>query len=361
MAKPHLFTPLTLRGVTLRNRIGVSPMCQYSCVDGMATDWHLVHLGARAVGGAGLVIMEATAVTPEGRISPDDHGLWSDAHVEPLQRITAFIKGQGAVPAIQLAHAGRKASTWAPWHRTSKPRSAVPEGEGGWQPVAPSALPFDEGYASPRALTVDDIAALVCAWEAAARRALVAGFEWLEVHAAHGYLLHSFLSPLSNQRTDLYGDSSVNRQRLVEEVVRAVRRVWPADKPLSVRLSVSDWLEGGWDLPGSITLSRSLRELGVDLVDCSSGAIVPHAPIPVGANYQVPFAEAIRREARIATAAVGMIREPLQADAIVRNEQADVVLLARELLRNPSWPCHAALQLGHGEAVWPRQYGRGFP
>jgi 2,4-dienoyl-CoA reductase-like NADH-dependent reductase (Old Yellow Enzyme family) len=356
----HLFSPWTLRGVTLRNRIGVSPMCQYSCEGGLATDWHLVHLGCRAVGGAGLVMAEATAVVPEGRISPQDLGLWSEAHVPPLARVAAFIEAHGAVPAIQLAHAGRKASTWRPWEQPKEAPAQVPPASGGWEVVGPSALPFDAGYPMPHALSVADIAAVVQAWAEAARRAAHAGFRWVEVHAAHGYLAHSFLSPLSNHRTDDYGGSFEGRCRFVLEVVQAVRQAWPATLPLSVRLSVTDWAEGGWDLPHSIMLARALREAGADVIDCSSGALVPRVTIPVGANYQVPFATAIRREAGIPTAAVGMITEPMQADAIVRQGQADMVLLGRALLRDPYWPLHAAGVLHAREVRAPVQYGRAF-
>lgn len=347
---PHLFESLTVRGVTLRNRVGVSPMCQYSAVDGVLNDWHLVHLGSRAVGGAGLVIVEATAVTAAGRISPQDAGLWQDAQLPPLTRLCAFVTAHGAVPGIQLAHAGRKASTWRPWERRPEQPWVRPE-QGGWQPVAPSPLPFDAGYATPTELTAAQIGGLIESFAAATQRALQAGFRWLEIHAAHGYLAHSFLSPLSNHRTDAYGGDFAGRVRFVEETVQAVRRVWPAELPLAVRLSVTDWVEGGWTLADSIALAKRLQPLGVDLIDCSSGALVPHAKIPVGAGYQVPFAEAIRRDANILTAAVGMIVEPLQADAIIRHGHADMVLLARASLRDPYWPWRAAQALGHPEAA----------
>ena len=353
---PHLFEPLSLRDVTLPNRIAVSPMCEYSCIDGMANDWHLVHLGSRAVGGAGLVLTEAAAVSPEGRISPDDLGIWSEAHIEPLSRITRFVCSQGGYTGIQLAHAGRKASTPAPW----KGRRRVEIADGGWQPVAPSALAFSPEYYIPRAMTHDDIRATIVDFVAAARRALEAGFEVIELHAAHGYLAHQFLSALSNQRDDEYGGSFANRVRFVLEMVTAVRGVWPERLPLFVRISATDWADGGWTLDQSVELAALLKKEGVDLIDCSSGGLVPHAIIPVGPGYQVPFAERIRREAGIATGAVGMIAAPAQADQIVRNGHADMVLLARELLRDPYWPLHAAEDLGH-TAEWPPQYLRAAP
>ena len=354
-----LFDPLPLRGITLPNRIAVSPMCQYSAQDGLANDWHLVHLGTRAAGGAGLVIVEATAVVPEGRISPQDLGIWSDDHVPPLARITAFVKSQGAVPGIQLAHAGRKASTLRPWAGSG----AVPIGQGGWQPVAPSAIRFADDYPQPRAMSLDEIAAIPGQFAAAAQRALAAGFELVELHAAHGYLLHQFLSPISNQRTDAYGGSFAHRTRLLLETIEAVRGVWPAHLPLIVRLSATDWAEPGvdaWDAAQSVALSRRMRELGVDLVDVSSGGMLAHAHIPVGPGYQVGFAEQIKREAGIAVGAVGMITTAEQAAAIVDDGRADVVLLARELLRDPYWPLHAAQTLGVTPR-WPAQYLRAAP
>lgn len=344
---PHMFEPLTVRGVTLRNRICVSPMCQYSSVDGHATDWHLVHLGSRAVGGAALVIAEATAVEPEGRISFEDAGIWADSHIEPLKRITKFIEEQGSVPGIQIAHAGRKASTKRPWEGGGK----LPLDQNGWQPVGPSAIPFDTDYLMPRELTLDEISAIQEKFVAAVERSLKAGFKWMELHAAHGYLCHSFHSPLSNQRSDQYGGSFENRVRFTIETATKVRKAWPQDLPMSVRLSCSDWADGGWTIEESIELSKQLKSLGVDLIDCSSGAGTPHAKIPVGANYQVQFAEAIKREAGIMTGAVGMITEPMQADAIVRMEQADVIFLARELLRDPYWPVHAAQIVHKSDAV----------
>jgi 2,4-dienoyl-CoA reductase-like NADH-dependent reductase (Old Yellow Enzyme family) len=351
----HLFEPLQIRGVTLRNRIGVSPMCQYSCRDGLATDWHLVHLGSRAVGGAALVMAEATAVEARGRISPQDLGIWDERHIEPLARVARFVAGQGAVPGIQLAHAGRKASTARPWDGGAP----VPPDRGGWTPVGPSPVPFAPGYPTPEPLDETGLAEVRLAFREAARRALEAGFGWIELHGAHGYLLHSFCSPLSNQRPDRYGGGFEGRTRLPVEVVREVRTVWPEDRPLAVRLSCTDWLEGGWTLEESIELTRRLKGEGVDLVDCSSGGVAPGAKIPIGPGYQVPFSEEIRREAGIATAAVGMITEPEQAEGIVRGERADLVLLARELLRDPYWPMHAAAALGQRGPV-PPQYARAF-
>jgi len=352
----HLFSPLTLRGVTLRNRIAVSPMCEYSSTDGFPNDWHLVHLGSRAVGGAGLVFTEAAAVTPQGRISPQDLGLYREEHVEALQRITRFIEVQGAVAGIQLAHAGRKASTARPWEG----KAAVSEAEGGWRPViAPSALAFDDDYVLPDALDEAGIQQVIAAFGLAAKRASEAGFRVVELHAAHGYLLHEFLSPLSNQRTDSYGGSFENRTRIVRETVEAVRGVWPERYPLFVRVSATDWTEGGWDLEQSVELARQLKPLGVDLMDCSTGGNVPHAKIPVGPGYQVPFAERIKRETEILTGAVGMITDSHQADGIIHDGQADIVLLAREMLRDPYWPRRAAKELGQ-EIAGPVQYGRAW-
>lgn len=353
----HLFDSFTLRGVTLRNRIGVSPMCQYSAEDGFANDWHLVHLGSRAAGGAALVIAEASAVEARGRISPQDLGIWDDAHVEMLARITHFMKGQGAAPAIQLAHAGRKASTARPWEGGGP----VGADKGGWQPVGASAIPFASNYPTPTELSTPEVGGIVHAFRAAAIRANAAGFDWVEIHAAHGYLLHSFLSPLSNQRNDRYGGSFDNRIRLLLETAQAMRNVWPDDKPLTVRISCTDWVEGGWTLEESIELAQRLKAEGVDLIDCSSGGTSPTAKVPVGAGYQTPFAERIRHEAGIPTAAVGMITQPMQADEIIRNGRADVVLLARELLRDPYWPLHAAQVLHQRDHVaLPPQYARAF-
>ena len=349
-----LHESFTLRGVTMRNRIGVSPMCEYSSVDGFATDWHLVHLGSRAVGGAGLVLTEATAVTADGRISPADLGIYRDEHVDMLARITRFIGEQGAVPGIQLAHAGRKASTDAPW-RGGAPLTPAQQG---WSPiVAPSAVPFGERSPIPQALDAAGLVSVIDAFRTAATRALASGFKVVELHSAHGYLLHEFLSPLSNQRTDAYGGSFDNRVRLLLEVTTAVRSVWPDSLPLLVRLSGTDWVPGGWDVDQSIALARLLIPLGVDLIDCSSGGIVPGAKIPVGPGYQVGIAERIKHEAGMATAAVGLITDAQQAEAIVRSGQADMVLLAREMLRDPYWPLHAANVLGV-KITWPVQYQR---
>ncbi len=356
MSHPHLFSPLTLRGVTFRNRVAVSPMCQYSSVDGCATDWHLVHLGSRAVGGACAVITEAAAVRPEGRISPDDLGIWADAHVEMLARIFRFVADHGAVPGVQLAHAGRKASTSAPW-KGGAPLSLA---EGGWTPIfAPSPIPFNDGYQTPTSLDAAGIADLVGAFADAARRVDEAGGQIVEIHAAHGYLLHEFLSPLSNHREDEYGGSFENRTRVVREVVEAIRRVWPDRYPVSVRISATDWVEGGWTIEDSVALAAKLRPLGVDLIDCSSGGVVAGVRIPVGPGYQAPFAEQLRRDAGIPTIAVGLITSPEQADQIIRNGQADLVMLARELLRDPYWPLHAARTL-KVEAKVPSQYLRAY-
>jgi 2,4-dienoyl-CoA reductase-like NADH-dependent reductase (Old Yellow Enzyme family) len=353
-AMSALFSSLVQRGVTLRNRIVVSPMCQYSCADGLATDWHLVHLGSRAVGGAAVVMAEASAVEARGRISPQDLGIWQDAHVEPLARVARFVREHGAVPAIQLAHAGRKASTARPWEGGGPLTPA----QGGWTVVAPSALPFDAGHAVPAELDVAGLAAIKDAFVAAARRALAAGFELVEIHAAHGYLLHQFLSPLSNRRTDRYGGTFENRVRLLTEVVAAVRAAWPERLPLWVRVSATDWAEsGGWDLPQTVELARILKSAGVDLLDCSSGGTLPHAKIPAGPGFQVPFAEAVRRETGLASGAVGMIADPAQAEAIVGGGRADIVLLARQFLRDPYWPLHAARALGV-DLGWPAQYRR---
>jgi 2,4-dienoyl-CoA reductase-like NADH-dependent reductase (Old Yellow Enzyme family) len=349
-----LFTPLALRSVVLRNRILVSPMCQYSSSGGFATDWHLVHLGSRAVGGAAAVIAEATSVSPEGRISPHDLGIWQDTHVEPLRRITNFIAAQGSVPGIQLAHAGRKASVDVPW----RGGRALDETEGGWRPLfAPSAEAFSSRTAVPAAMTKADIERIIGDFARATSRALDAGFKIIELHGAHGYLLHEFLSPLSNMRKDEYGGSFENRIRFVLETVDAVRHVWPDDLPLFIRLSSTDWTEGGWDIVQSTELARILRDRGVDLIDESSGGNVAGATIPVGPGYQVGFAEAIRRDAGVLTGAVGLITDPHQADEIIRSSKADVVILARELLRDPYWPLRAARELGV-KVTWPEQYQR---
>ncbi len=352
---PLLFSPLKLRGIEFKNRVFVSPMCQYSSRDGLPTDWHFVHLGSRAVGGAALVMVEATAVSPEGRISPQDSGLWSDAHAEAFQRINRFVKEQGSVPAIQLAHAGRKASTPPPWER-GLGRHVPPE-QGGWTPLAPSPIPFDEGYPVPREMTLQEIRLVAGQFREAARRALDAGFELIELHFAHGYLVHEFLSPLSNRRKDDYGGSLENRLRLALEIARGVRQAWPERFPLFARLSATDWSEGGWDIDQSVELSRKLKAAGADLIDCSSGALVPNAKVPAGPGYQVPFAEAIRKRAGIPTAAVGFITDPAQAETILATGQADAVFLAREMLRNPYWPLDAARVL-NADIPWPKQYER---
>jgi 2,4-dienoyl-CoA reductase-like NADH-dependent reductase (Old Yellow Enzyme family) len=353
----ELFSPVRLRAVEVRNRVWVSPMCQYSSVDGLPNEWHLVHLGSFARGGAGLVFTEAAAVLPEGRISPQDAGIWNGDQQTAWAGIVDFLHGQGARAGIQLAHAGRKGSTLAPWDG----HGPVPDGDGGWQPVAPSALPFPGLRGDPRELTRSDMAEVVAAFAAAAERALAAGFDVLEVHAAHGYLLHEFLSPLSNLRTDEYGGSFENRVRVLLEVVDAVRSVAPRETPVLVRISATDWTEGGWRVEDSVRLGVLLREHGVDLVDVSTGGNVARASIPVGPGYQVDFARRIRAEAGIATGAVGMITEPKQAEEILAGGSADVVLLARALLRDPHWALRAAHELGvpAGEGVdWPRQYAR---
>jgi 2,4-dienoyl-CoA reductase-like NADH-dependent reductase (Old Yellow Enzyme family) len=355
---PNLFSPLTIKSITLRNRIGVSPMCQYSSEDGMATDWHLVHLGSRAVGGAGLVIAEATAVSPEGRITHGDAGIWADRHVEPLARINRFVKAHGAISGIQIAHAGRKASAARPWDGGDH----LPDEQGGWTPVAPSPIAFGDGLDKvPHALSIEQIHEVQEAFVAAARRALAAGYEWLELHSAHGYLSHEFLSPISNQRNDSYGGSFENRIRFLLETTRAVRAIWPEHLPLTIRLSATDWVDGGWDIVQTIELVRRLKSEGVDLIDCSSGGMSPHAKIPLQPGYQVPFAERVRREAGVATAAVGLISDPKQANEIIESGKADVVLLARELLRDPYWPLRAAKTLAQTTATSaPKQYARAW-
>lgn len=336
-----LFSPLRLREIELKNRIVVSPMCEYSAKDGHPQAWHLVHLGSRAIGGAGLVFTEASAVEERGRISSADAGIYDDAHIETWRPIVEFIREHGAVPGMQLAHAGRKASTAPPW-TGGKP--VLPQ-DGGWVPVGPSAVPFDAGYTAPRELSVAEIGEIVGAFKRSTERARAAGFEVIEIHAAHGYLLHQFLSPLSNARTDEYGGSFENRIRMTLKVVRAVREIWPSRLPLFVRVSATDWNEGGWDLAQTIELARQLKALGVDLIDVSSGGAVPGVKIPLGPGYQTGFAEAIRKEAGMATGAVGMIMEPVQAETILSTEQADLVFLARELLRDPYWPRRAAKAL----------------
>ena len=349
-----LFEPFTLRSVTLRNRIVVSPMCQYSSTDGFANDWHLVHLGGRAVGGAGLIITEAAAVSPEGRISPQDLGIWKDAHIAALRRITDFITAQGAVPGIQLAHAGRKGSTPPAWEKSR----VLGTDEGGWQTVSISPIPFRENDPAPAALSAEGLAGVVADFKAAAQRALEAGFKVIELHAAHGYLLHQSLSPLSNMRTDDYGGSFEKRCRLTLEVVAAIREAWPSDLPLIVRISATDWTEGGWTGDDSVALARLLQPLGVDLIDCSTGGNVPRATIPVGPLYQAPFAAQVRRETGMPTGAVGMITTAAEAEGILADGTADLVFLARQLLREPYFPLRAAAELGD-EVAWPLQYERG--
>lgn len=351
-----LFQPLTIRGATLKNRIAVSPMCQYSSNDGAPTDWHLVHLGSRAVGGAAIVMVEATAVEARGRISPEDSGIWADKHVEPFSRLAEFVAGQGSLPAIQLAHAGRKACTEAPW-LGGKPVT----GDRWWQAVAPSAVPFAPEYQTPKELTKSQISEIVEAFAQAAKRALRSGFQLIEIHAAHGYLLHEFLSPISNKRSDEFGGSLENRMRLPIMVADAVRAQMPDSMPLFMRISATDYApDGGWDLQQSVALSKQLKTHGVDLIDCSSGGQLLHAVIPMGPGYQVPYAETIKKEAAIMTGAVGLITEAHQANDIIAKGQADIVLLARELLRDPYWPLHAAHAL-QVDVDWPPQYSRAKP
>jgi 2,4-dienoyl-CoA reductase-like NADH-dependent reductase (Old Yellow Enzyme family) len=349
----RLFEPYTVKSITFRNRIFVSPMCQYSSENGMPNEWHLVHLGSRAVGGAALVIVEASGVSPEGRITDWDSGIWSEAHADAFKPIVEFMHAQGAIAGIQIAHAGRKASTAQPWNGGDP----ITDGPHSWTTLAPSAIPFREGDPVPHALTIEGIDEVVEQFARAAKLSLRAGFKVLEIHGAHGYLLHEFLSPLSNTRTDEYGGSLENRMRLLLRVTKAVREVWPDELPLFVRISASDWAEGGWDLEQSIELCTRLRELGVDLIDCSSGGAVPFAKIQVGPGYQVPFARAIRQRAQIATGAVGLITNAQQAEEIIGDGSADAVLLARQLLRDPYFPLHAAKELGV-EVEWPVQYAR---
>lgn len=362
MQTASLFTPFTLKDVTLRNRVAIAPMCQYSSVDGAATDWHLIHLGARAIGGAGLIVAEATAVTPEGRISPDDAGIWADKHVEPLARTTRFLAAHGAVPGIQLAHAGRKAGTARPWEGGRQ----LPFEHRGWQAVGPSAVPFHPSERPVQELTTAEIAGVIQAFVDATRRSVAAGYRWLEIHGAHGYLAHNFASSISNQRTDGYGGSFDNRTRFHLELTRAVRAVWPENLPLTWRLSATDWEDdaGGWTPTDSVELSRRLKAEGVDFINVSTAGNTPHPKIPkLEAGYQVPFAEQIRREAGLPTGAVGLISEPAHADRIIRDGQADLVFLARASLRDPSWPIHAAKVLGEADVaktLVPPQYGRAF-
>ena len=350
----QLFSPLAIKSVVLKNRLAVSPMCQYSSVDGFANDWHFVHVGSRAIGGAGLIIMEATAVVAEGRITPSDLGIWKDEHVDELHRISKFVKNQGTKLAIQLAHAGRKASVTSPWMGNN----LIPYHEGGWQPVAPSALQFNENYAMPTELSKAQIAEIVKQFKAAAVRAFSAGFSIVEIHAAHGYLIHEFLSPLSNHRTDEYGGSFENRIRFLLEVTDAIRHVWPEKLPLFVRISATDWTEGGWTEEESVELSSLLKKRGVDLIDCSTGGNVHNVKIPAGPSYQVKFAQRIKQEVGILTGAVGIITHASQAETIIATGQADLILMARETLRNPYFALHAADDLGYHEMPWPVQYER---
>ena len=351
MAK--LFSPFTIKSITLKNRIAVSPMCEYSSVDGFANEWHLVHLGSRAVGGAGLIITEATAVSPEGRISASDLGIWKNAHLDKLKSVVSFIHKNGSVAGVQLAHAGRKASCAEPWAGGKQ----IAKENGGWQTVAPSAIAYHNDYQLPEALTTEGIKKVIDDFKAAAQRALSAGFKLIEIHAAHGYLIHEFLSPLTNQRTDEYGGSFENRIRLLLEITEAVQSIWPKDLPLFVRISATDWAAGGWAENESVKLAAVLKENGVDLIDCSSGGLVTNQKIPVGPGYQVPFAEKIKKESSILTGAVGLITNAEQAEAILQNEQADLIIMAREMLRDPYFPLHAAQQLGV-DIEWPLQYQR---
>lgn len=348
-----LFSPLSIKTITLKNRIAISPMCQYSAIDGFANDWHLVHLGSRAIGGAGLIIQEATSVSPEGRISPEDLGLWKDEQIEKLQQINSFIVSQNSVPGIQLAHAGRKASAASPWNGGRR----VAIDQGGWNTVAPSAVAYHENEEVPLALDKTGIQKVITDFKSATKRAVKAGFQVMEIHAAHGYLMHQFLSPLSNFRTDEYGGSFENRIRLTLEVLEAVQSEWPENLPLLVRISASDWAEGGWNLEESIQLSKILKEKGVDLIDVSSGGAVSHQQIPLGPNYQVAFAESIKKEAGIPTGAVGLITEAAQAEEIIASGKADLILFARESLRNPNLGLTFAHEL-EAEIAWPKQYER---
>lgn len=350
----RLFSPISIKKITFKNRIVISPMCQYSSVDGFADNWHLVHLGSRSSGGAGLIIQEATAVSPEARISPSDLGIWKDEHIEKLKEINEFIVSQNSIPGIQLAHAGRKASVSAPWLGNKKLDFA----QGGWQTVAPSAVPYhDNEPFLPEALDNDGIQKVIFDFKAATKRVVEAGYQVLEIHAAHGYLLHQFLSPLTNIRTDEYGGSFENRIRFTLEIVEAVQSEWPSDLPLFVRISATDWAEGGWNPEESVELSKILKEKGVDLIDVSSGGLVSHQKINIGPGYQVPFAAQVKKEATILTGAVGLITEAKQAEAILENDQADLILFARESLRNPNLPLDFAKEL-NDEIQWPKQYER---
>jgi len=352
----QLFSPLSIRSISFKNRLVVSPMCQYSSIDGFLNDWHLVHLGSRAVGGAALVMQEATAVSPEGRITYADAGIWKDEHIEKQKPVTAFIRQHGSVPGIQLAHAGRKSSSEVPW----KGGKQITEGSNSWQPVAPSPAPFREGDRESGQLTLDEIGKLVAGFKAAARRALWAGYEVIEIHGAHGYLIHEFLSPLSNKRRDEYGGSFENRIRFLLEIVAAVREEWPLTLPLFVRISATDWAGGGWDIESSVRLAGVLKTKEVDLIDVSSGGLAAHQQITLGPGYQVPFAMRIRKETGMLTGAVGLITEASQAEEIIVSGQADLILMARQLLRDPYFPLHAASQLG-SHTHWPAQYERARP
>ena len=349
-----LFSPIKIRGIELKNRIAVSPMCQYSSVNGLPNDWHLVHLGSRAVGGAGLVFTEATAVSPEGRISPDDAGIWNDEQINAYKRITSFIKSQNSVPGIQLAHAGRKASTYSPW----KGKGEVNIKDGGWQTIAPSPIPFAKNFPDPKEMDENDIRIVVEQFSKTAERSIEAGFEIIELHFAHGYLVHEFYSPISNKRKDSYGGSLENRCRLAIEISESVRKTIPKNTPLFVRISSTDWVDGGWDIEQSVQLAKWLKEVGVDLIDCSSGGNVMNAKIPLSSGYQIPFAERIKNEAKTLTGGVGLITTAEQAEEIIKTEKADIVLLAREMLRDPNFPLHAAKKLNVDLEDFPKQYLR---
>jgi 2,4-dienoyl-CoA reductase-like NADH-dependent reductase (Old Yellow Enzyme family) len=349
----RLFSPLKIRGVELKNRIAVSPMCQYSSENGMPTEWHLVHLGSRAVGGAALIIQEATAISPGGRISPDDAGIWNDIQMEAYKRITAFISSQNCIPGIQIAHAGRKGSTYSPW----KGIGEVSKEQGGWKTISPSPIHFADNYPNPKEMDNDDIKKVIDDFCHAAERSIKAGFKLIELHMAHGYLVHEFLSPLSNLRLDEYGGNLDNRCRFAVEIATRIREIIPENFPLLARISSSDWIQGGWDIEDSVYLSKKLKDAGVDLIDCSSGGNAPKATIPTGPGYQIEFSERIKKETGILTGGIGFITSPEQADQIIRTSQADIVLLAREILRNPYWPLHAAKVL-KADVDWPKQYER---
>lgn len=355
-----LFKELKIKDIVLKNRIALSPMCQYSSVDGFANDWHMVHLGSRTVGGFGLIICEATSVSPEGRISPDDLGIWSDDHIEPLLKINKFIQSNNSISGIQIAHAGRKASTMKSWEKNYHSGSLTKE-EGGWETLAPSAIPFSKNYISPKEMSEDDINKVINDFKNAAKRALEAGFKWLEIHAAHGYLLNSFLSPLANQRSDKYGGKFENRIRILLEVINEIKKVWKDSYPIAIRISASDWVEGGWNIEDSIALSRIVKDYGIDLIDCSSGGMSPDAKIDIKPGYQVQFSEAIKNNSGILTGAVGLITDPKQADEIISKKQADLIFLGREALRDPYWVIRAAKELNESyDQFVPEQYKRAF-